>query len=243
MTGPPDLVVIGAAGPDASAAYAAVAAQRMGRAAGLLTTLPSDPPLPDGIQTITIDPGASARLSAEHVPWTWLDTEILLAAPMAGELDPAMLGRFSRSLVGVIARGFLRGLNPAADPDALSILPPAGVLFLAESELPEAPDGQRLPIGATPIALSAGPLHGIRLSWQGRWRTVSEDSETRHDWTSAAIGVLAAAFLVRLTETRDPALAARFAAAALTLLPTTTPLPLTEIPTRKEVEAALNPEA
>ena len=242
MTGPPDLVVIGAAGPDASATYAAVAAQLMDRAVGLLTSLPPDSPLPDGIQTITIQPGASARLSAEHVPWPWLDTEILLAAPMAGEVDPAMLGRFSRSLVGVIARGFLRGLNPAGDPDALSILPPAGVLFLAESELPESPDGPRLPIGATPIALSAGPLHGIRLSWQGHWHIISDDNGTRREWTSGAIGVLAAAFLVRLTETRDPALAARFAAAALTLLPTTTPLPFKEIPTRKEVDAAVNHE-
>ncbi len=245
MTGPPDLVVIGAAEPNSAATYAAVAAQRLGRAAGLLTTPASDSPFPDDLQAIAIETAAAPRLSAEHVPWPWLDTEILLAAPYGGEVDPAMLGRFSRSLVGVVAHGFLRSLNPEGqavtpprDHADLSILPRAGVIFLAENELPETPDGPRLSIGATPIALSAGPLHGIRLWWQGRWRVISEDDSTRRDWPDGVIGVLAAAFLVRLTETRSPIVAAGFAATTLALLPATASSLLSNIPTRDAVDAA-----
>ena len=246
MTGPPDLVVIGAAEPNAAATYAAVAAGRLGRTTGLLTTPSSDSPVPDNLQAISIETAPAARLSAEHVPWPWLDTEILLAAPSGGEVDPAMLGRFSRSLVGVVARGFLRGLNhdgqaatsPRDNVD-LSILPPAGALFLAENELPETPDGPRLSIGVTPIALSVGPLHGIRLWWQGRWRAVGEDNRTRREWPDGVIGALAASFLVRLTETRSPTVAADFAATTLALLPATGSSLLSDIPTRDAVDAAM----
>ena len=245
MIGPPDLVVLGAAEPNAAATYAAVAAQRLGRAAGLLTTFASGAPGPDELHAISIETAAAPRLSAEHVPWPWLDTEILLAAPFGGEVDPAMLGRFSRSLVGVVAHGFLRRLNPDGDASTptrhhadLSILPPAGALFLAENELPETQDGPRLPIGVTPIALSVGPLHGIRLWWQGRWRIISEDDSARREWPDGVIGALAAAFLVRLTETRSPILAAAFAATTIALLPTNASSLLGAIPTREAVDAA-----
>ncbi len=216
-TAAPDFVAIG--GPKSPAAFGALTALRLGRSAGLLT----GDTLPAGERETLVSSGAPvafgpAPLRAEHIPWAWLDAEIVLAAPMADEIDHTMLGRFSRSLVGVMGAAAL-GLTGV------------GAVFVAEQDVPAGPV-------AAPIALSLGPRNGARLWWQGGWQDVPADARTRRDADPPILAAAAAAFLTRLTETRDATAAARFAAAAAALLPPAPRFTLEDIPTREAIADA-----
>ena len=144
MTGnTPDFVAIG--GPTSPAAFAALTAVRLGRSAGVLVadSLPAyerETLVSVGVEVAFGPP----QLRAEHIPWSWLDAEIVLAAQSDDEVDSAMLGRFGRSLIGLIARG-----SEAAGHQPSPLAPGAGALFFAE------PDAQADRIAA-PIALSLG---------------------------------------------------------------------------------------
>ena len=219
MTGAiPDFVAIG--GPQSPAAFAALTALRLGRSAGLLV----GDALPAHERETLVSVGVEVafgppQLRADHIPWSWLDAEIVLAAPAADEIDQSMLGRFSRSLVGVIGQTGSR-------------FPGVGALFLPEDETHDSPD-------PAPIALSLGPEAGVRLWWQGAWRDIASDPRARREANPPVLAATAAAFLVRLTETRDAVKASGFAAATATLLPPTPRFSLEDIPTREAIAAAL----
>ena len=227
MTGnTPDFVAIG--GPTSPATFAALTAVRLGRSAGVLVadTLPAyerETLVSVGVEVAFGPP----QLRAEHIPWSWLDAEIVLAAQSDDEVDSAMLGRFGRSLIGLIARG-----SEAAGHQPSPLAPGAGALFFAE------PDAQTGRIAA-PIALSLGLTAGLRLWWQGAWRDIASDPRARREANPPVLAATAAAFLVRLTETRDAVTASGFAAATAALLPPTPRFSLEDIPTREAIAAAL----
>ncbi len=217
----PDFVVVGGAG--SPAAYAALAAAKLGRSTGLLANNAYQADLAD-VHVVTADTG---RIGSEHVPYTWLDTEVLLVAPESDEVDSATLGRFSRSLIGLVARAFLQNGSLSL---AGGVVPPGvGALFLTEDDLPS--PSVNVP---APIALSVGPDAGVRLRWQGDWQVVG----AAQDADSRMLSALAAIFLVRLTETRDALSAAQFAAAAATLLPPSTEFSVESLPAREAIVAA-----
>ena len=177
-----------------------------------------------GVQVVTAN---TARIGSEHIPYTWLDTEVLLVAPEGDEVDSATLGRFSRSLIGLMARPFLQN-------GSLSLVggvapPGVGALFLEENDLPAS--SATVP---APIALAVGPDAGIRLWWQGSWRVVG----SALDADSRILAAVAAIFLVRLTETRDALSAAKSAAAAATLLPPPAEFSAESLPDREAIAAA-----
>jgi len=216
----PDFVAVGGAG--SPAVYAALAAAKLGRSTRLLANN-ANPVSVAGVQVVTAD---TARLSSEHVPYTWLDTEVLMVAPEGDEVDSATLGRFSRSLIGLVARAFLQN-------GSLSLVggvapPGVGALFFDEDDLPSL-----LTNVPAPIALSVGPKAGVRLWWQGNWQSVGS---ARHV-DSRILSALAAIFLVRLTETRDAFSAAKFAAAAATLLPSPSEFSEESLPNRDAISA------
>ena len=219
-SGHPDFVAVGGAG--SPAAFAALAAAKLGRSTGLLAnnTLPTD--LAD-VQVVTAD---TARIGSEHVPYTWLDTEVLLAAPEGDEVDSATLGRFSRSLIGLVARTFLQ--NGSLSLMGGVVPPGVGVLFLDEDDLPS--PSATVP---APIAFSVGPDAGVRLWWRGSWQVVGDARPA----DSRILSAVAAIFLVRLTETRDALSAARFAAAAAALLPPPSEFSAKSLPTRDAIVA------
>lgn len=217
--------MVGGAG--SPAAYAALAAAKLGRSTGLLANNAYQTDLAD-VQVVTAD---TARIGSEHVPYTWLDTEVLLVAPESDEVDSATLGRFSRSLIGLVARAFLQNGSLSL---AGGVVPPGvGALFLTEDDLPS--PSANVP---APIALSVGPGAGVRLRWQGGWQVVgpAQDADSR------MLSALAAIFLVRLTETRDALSAAQFAATAATLLPPSPEFSVESLPAREAIiAAATNP--
>ena len=209
-------------GAGSPAVYAALAAAKLGRSTGLLANNTNPPDLAD-VHVVTAD---TARISSGHVPYTWLDTEVLLVAPESDEVDSATLGRFSRSLIGLVAHAFLQNGSMSL---TTGVVPPGvGVLFLDEDDLPS--PSVNVP---TPIALSVGPDAGVRLWWQGGWQVVGGTRQT----DSRILSAVAAIFLVRLTETRDALSAAKFAAAAATLLPPSSEFSVESLPTREAIIA------
>lgn len=216
----PDFVAVGGAG--SPAAHAALAAAKLGRSTGLLSNNACATELAD-VRLVVAD---TTRISSEHVPYMWLDTEILLAAPEDDEVDSATLGRFSRSLIGLIARAFLR--NGSLSLVGGVVPPGVGALFLDEGDLPSLT--ANIP---APIALSVGSDAGVRLWWQEGWQVLGAARQA----DSRILAALAAIFLVRLTETRDALSAARFAAAAATLLPPPSAFSVESLPTREAIVA------
>ncbi len=219
---------------------AAVAAARLGRATGLLAA--SKPPAAFAelltSMRVTVVAGP-ATLRAEHIPWTWLDAEIVLAAPAAHEIDSLMLGKFSRSLVGVITqRGSgHEGASPDTPPPS-TLFPGIGALICAEHDLQAGKDVNPLDAPEAPIIVTLSPTLRVRLRWQDTWREIAPGSHVRRAEDPAILATTAAAFLIRLTETRDAVSAARFAAAAASLLPDTQPLSTDDFPTREAIIAA-----
>lgn len=225
MTGsPPDFVAVG--GPTAATAFAALTAARLGRSTGLLVTdsLPvqeRESLVPAGIELAF----GSSLLRAEHIPWSWLDAEIVLASRFATDIDSALLGRFGRSLIGIMAGG-----SDAADRQPGFPFSGAGALFFTETE------AETASIGA-PIALSLGPENGLRLWWQERWLPIASTPKARREPGPLILAAASTAFLVRLTETRNAITASQFAAGMAVLLPETPRLTLEDIPNRDAIIA------
>ena len=254
-----------------AAAYAAAAAHRLGRRAGIVTSHGTDLTLDGGLPVeieIASTPASEStafrnvdrgggrreqyvtsraqRLDVEQVPYSWLDAQIVLAAPVLGEVDPTMLGRFRKSLIGAAGQGWLRRWAGNPDTpltqrrlDALGALPPIGALFLSNEDINGDIDGLSALMPDTPIiVVTLGPA-GARLRWQGAWREVPPFPATERDATGAG-DVFAAAFLVRLAETRDPSVAATFASAAASL--SVEAIGVDCAPTRNAVERRLGGE-
>ena len=249
-----------------SAAYAAVAAHNLGRQVGIVTSFGPDlalDALPSGIeiantsapQTTTFRNEAplgsgprrqyvtaqASPLDVEQVPWPWLDTQVLLAAPVLGEVDATMLGRFQKSLVGVEAQGWLRRWDGSTETPlaqrglaTLAVLPAVGVLFLSEEDFAEGLDRLTEELGQTPIALVTQASRGAQLWWQERWQAVPAYPVAREIDSTGAGDVFAAAYLVRLSETRDPLTAARFANAMASL--SVEGVGMESVPQRRAVE-------
>ncbi|MBI4236563.1 MAG: ribokinase [Chloroflexi bacterium] len=248
-----------------AAAYAAMMAHRLGRRVGVATSYGPDLPLaelPEGIEvavtpserttTFRNDPAPEGRrqyveavashLDLEQVPWAWLDSQIVLAAPVLDEVDPTLLGRFQDSLVAAAAQGWLRRWEGPQTPlrrrglEVLAALPPLGALFLSQEDFSGDLESSLADLGRTPIALVTHGSRGAQLWWQGRWQQVPAYPAREVDPTGAG-DVFAAAFLVRLSEVRDPLVAAQFASAAASLK--VEGQGLAAVPTRAAVEARL----
>ncbi|MBI4328564.1 MAG: ribokinase [Chloroflexi bacterium] len=250
----PDFVVLGhvtqdyvngVSRPGGAAAYAAVAAHRLGRKVGLLTSTAPELPLqylPSEIEVVSVPGPATttfrndyspegrrqavlalaAPLNLTHVPWAWLDTQVLLLAPVVGEVDSTLIGRFRKSLVGVAAQGWLRRWSEIGGPvsvlgiEALRGLPTVGAVFLSEEDFVGTEEDVVAALERTPIIVVTHGARGARLWWQGQWLEVPAFPASEVDPTGAG-DVFAAAYLVRLSETRDPVKAALFASAAASL--------------------------
>ncbi len=249
-----------------SVSYAAVTASRLGRNVGIVTSCEDDLPLgaylpsevgvartsapvtttfrnqQTGSGRTQYVSAKAERLDVEHIPYEWLDTQILLAAPVINEVDPTMLGRFRRSLIGAAGQGWLRRWSGAPDTPigrdditALATLPPVGALLLSDEDFDGGLDALDPILGSTaPITVVTHGGAGADLHWAGDWHPIEPFRAHETDPTGAG-DVFAAAFLVRLSETRDPMVAARFASAAASLSVEASG-PLGSAPTREAVE-------
>ncbi|MBV9121071.1 MAG: hypothetical protein JOZ39_10210 [Chloroflexi bacterium] len=223
--------------PGGAAWYAAAAASKLGCSVGVLTAGgPEVNSLRDLPNTAVIslegrkstsfenayDDGhrrqvlrsLAPRIVADLLPPEWSHAPVVLLAPVASEVPESTARLFGHSVVGVAPQGYMRKLV-AGEPvlyqswrRAEDMLPHVQAVIFSEEDLQghgEAWLGFCGPV----LAMTRGSA-GCDLIHCGKRRTVAGFPREDVDPTGAG-DVFAAAFLLKLRESRDPFVAARFA--------------------------------
>lgn len=247
-----------------TAAYAAITARRLGATVTVVTRAhPADTRHPslDGIAVVNL-PGeltttfhniyengrrrqlvraVAAPIFAHEVPAALWEADVVLLGPVAQEVDPAIAPR-PRGLVGVVPQGWLREWDEYGRVYGIPwycagrVLPHTDVLVVSTQDLTADPDFARRARTAAPIVVITLAAQGCALYVEGAERLVPPRPAQEVDPTGAG-DVFAAAFLIRLHETRDPVQAAYFA--NITASFSVEGQGVSGIPTRAQVEAYL----
>lgn len=250
--------------PGGAAAYASMQAHRLGlKAAAVTSCSPEVSPaemLPHvqwhvvaSASTTTFENryGAAGReqnvldvampLGAAHVPPSWQHSPVVLLAPVIGDVDPDMGLLFPKtSLVGLGGQGWLRRLEGSSvrpgdvDPEDLWLNGDVVFVSVEDVEEPEAVAAWQKHV---PVVVLTRGRDGCTV-WDGDGRHDVPAFSTREIDPTGAGDVFAAAFLVSLHESGDTVHAARFGAAAASLLVSSGGL--NGVATRAEIEAVLH---
>lgn len=160
-----------------------------------------------------------SRAGPVHVgplPETWRRPDVLLLAPLAGEIEGALAPTFEAEAVGAVAQGWVRDFAPdgAVSPrewrDPGAALAGVHVLFVSQHDLP--PGGQEPRDFLTWV-----PMVAVTRGWRGailhtRDATHEVPGLPRPEVDPTGAGdVFATAFLVRYHETGDALESAAFA--------------------------------
>jgi 1D-myo-inositol 3-kinase len=225
-------------------AYASIQATRLGLRAAVVTSAPGSMDLGGLLPGVEVHRVPSRRatsfrncyedghrtqfvlararsLALTDVPDAWQAAPIVLLGPVCGEVPPDLTSLFAHSLLGLTAQGWLRRVDRQQRvtrrdwPNSRS-LESAYAVFASEDDL--AADTSVLDrwAGLFPVVAYTRASRGACLHVDGRWCHIDAFPEREMDPTGAG-DVFAAAFLARLREAGDPALAARFAAAAASI--------------------------
>jgi sugar/nucleoside kinase (ribokinase family) len=150
------------------------------------------------------------------LPEEWRRPEVLLLAPLAGEIEGALAPTFEAEAVGAVAQGWVRAfapdgtVSPAEWRDPGAALSGVHVLFVSQHDLP--PGGLRPRDFLTWV-----PMVAVTCGWRG---AVLHTRDATHEVPgfprpevdpTGAGDVFATAFLVRYHETGDALEAAAFA--------------------------------
>lgn len=248
-----------------TASFSALTAKALGLRVGIVTSAGPDAPLQalDGIPLVNspsqystmfenIQSPAGRRqvlhhqaalISYEDIPLPWRDAPIVHLGPIAAELDPQLVEKFPNSLLGITPQGWMRAWDgdgrvracPWQDQDRALAAAAAVVLSVEDvlnrdlELLEEMAHHTRL------LCVTEGEA-GAVLHWNGDRRRFRPMSVHEVDTTGAG-DIFAAAFFIRMHDTRDPWEAARFATQLAARSVTRTGLD--GIPTRQEIEECL----
>lgn len=244
--------------------YAALTAKAMGLRVGIVTSVGEDAPMQvlDGLQIVNIPTALSTTfeniktengrrqtlhhraesISFEHVPQTWRNAPIVHLAPIAQELDHKLMGQFPASFVGVTPQGWMRGWDEngrvyakAWENREQALGRVGGVVMSVEDVNRDLELVESLAHQAKVLCLTEGEMGSI-LHWNGDRRRFRAPAVKEVDATGAG-DIFAAAFFVRLHQTRDPWEAARFATNLASH--SVTRVGLDGIATRGEIESCL----
>jgi hypothetical protein len=244
-----------------TAAYAGLMARALGLRVGIVTACGTDAPLqalsglpvasfpgefsttfqniylPEGrVQTLL---HTAPTLDYYNVPDPWRDAPIVHLGPVAQEVEPGLVRKFPSALLGVTPQGWLRAwdrqgkVHPSEWPEQAFVLERCGAAVISLEDVGR--DESRIEEMAASCHVLAVTENasGCRLFWNGDVRRFRAPDVLEVDATGAG-DVFAAAFFVRLFETRDPWEAARFAT-QLASISVTRPH-LGGIPTRAEID-------
>lgn len=160
--------------------------------------------------------GRAHPLDGADVPPEWRRATVVHLAPVANEVDPALITLFSNSLVGLTPQGWLRQwdaegrVSARSWPAAAATLPLAAVTVLSDEDLPDVATLTRYRGWARLLVLTRGAA-GCTVYLDDEERDVPAPEVTAVNATGAG-DVFAAAFLMRLLQTAgNPWEAARFA--------------------------------
>jgi len=247
-----------------TSAYAALTAQALGLRAGIVTSSASDMPLEslEGIpvysipaststtfENVYLDSGRTQVLHAraetilpENIPQVWSSAPIIHLAPIAAEIQPDLAAGLSATLLGVTPQGWLRTWDDSGRVHAIPwegaglILPKAGAVVLSMEDVARDLEQIERIAHQTRILCVTEGAAGSVVYWNGDRRRFRAPSVNEVDSTGAG-DIFAAAFFVRLYNTRDPWEAARFATQVASL--SVARSGLDGIPSPKEIEDCL----
>ncbi|MBC8447851.1 MAG: ribokinase [Chloroflexi bacterium] len=218
--------------------FAAITAARLGRRPAVLTRAAADLPLAEalpGVEVLRLPSpvtttfenvyGPTGRHQIVHavaeplrcsdVPPDWQRIPIVLLGPLVQEIGPDMAACFE-GLIGVTPQGWMRQWNDAGRVSsrpwdcAEHVLLAADVLVLSEEDL----GGDLAPlheyVRLCPTVVLTTGWQGATVFLEGERYEVPPRPAREMDPTGAG-DIFTAAFLIRLEETGDPLLAARFA--------------------------------
>ena len=184
----------------------------------------------------------AAPILLNHIPQVWRSAPIIHLAPIAGELDSSLAEQLSGSLIGVTPQGWMRAWDENGQVYAKAwknsdqILSHAGAVVMSVEDVnrdlelvEEMAHRTRL------LCLTEGDT-GAVLYWNGDRRRFRPPVMEEVDGTGAG-DIFAAAFFVRLYQTRDPWEAARFATQLAAR--SVARIGLNGIPTSQEIEECL----
>lgn len=247
-----------------SAVYSALTARALGLRVGVVTAWGNELPLHplEGIPVVSGEAAASTifeniytpngriqylrqvapKIDLAIVPEAWRRARILHLAPVAQEVDALLPAGFRPALLGLTPQGWMRAWDesgrvyPCAWQGAEAALQAAGAVVFSVEDV--GGDEERIEQYAhfgRLLAVTEGGA-GARVFWHGDSRRFRAPKVEEVDATGAG-DVFAAAFFVRLLETRDPWEAARFANRVASI--SVTRLGIQGIPTSKEIQACL----
>ena len=261
-----DLLPDGGLGLGGTVSYAATTAQRMGYRVGVVTSTGPNLDVAQVLPFAQIACHQSAEttvfeniyvdgerkqilhqragnLHCDHVPRPWRTAPIVHLGPLDQEIDEGVFHCFDdQVLIGVTPQGFLRRWDDQGRVSFVDWNPPESVLrrinvlVLSEQDIPD-PDGLVRTWGQF--------IDVIVLTRAEKGATVFHDAEPcdyparpsqQIDPTGAG-DVFAAAFMIRLIETKDPCQAAQFANAVASF--SIEGPGVSGIPMRHQVEAYL----
>lgn len=177
-------------------------------------------------------------LDLSMIPEVWRNTPIVHLGPVLQEVDPKLARAFPNSFVGVTPQGWLRAANRDHQvtftewPEARYVLETANAAVLSMEDVQGNEDLIEEMVSSIRVLAVTEGASGARIYWNGDVRYFRAPVTHEVDPTGAG-DIFAAAFFIRLYQTRDPWEAARFAtqlAAASVTRPG-----LMAIPTAEEV--------
>lgn len=231
--------------PGGAALYAGLAAHRLGRSVGLVTSFGPDFPrdvFPPDIQVVHVPAsqtttfryeadregramtllGRARDLEVGHLPSEWKAAELVLLCPNANEVDPYLAAEFSEGAVAAAAQGWLRArgaggaITPALWEDAALVLPHVQAVFLSDEDVGPYQEEVLEWFERIPLGVITLGSRGAHLFVSGERYVIEADQADEVDETGAG-DVFAAAFLIHYQREGNPWEAAAFAACAAAL--------------------------
>ncbi len=244
--------------------YAALTARALGLRVGIVTSSGEGAPMGalEGIHIVNVPSEHSttfenlkttngrkqtlhhqaAPIVLDHIPQAWRSAPIIHLAPIAREVDPALAGKLSGSLVGVTPQGWMRAwdengqVTMCAWENNEQALRHAGAVVMSVEDINRDLELVEMMAHNTRILCLTEAEAGVVLYWNGDRRRFRPTAVEEVDATGAG-DIFAAAFFVRLHSTRDPWEAARFATQLAAR--SVTRAGLNGIPTSQEIEECL----
>jgi hypothetical protein len=182
------------------------------------------------------------RIDFQRVPENWRSPAILHLGPIASEMDSVPPESFSPALLGLTPQGWMRQWSadgrvfPALWENAEPALRRAGAVVISREDVSGDEELIEQMAHQTRVLAVTEAAAGAVLYWNGDRRRFRAPPVREVDATGAG-DVFAAAFFVRLWNTRDPWEAARFA--TLVASRSITRVGLDGIPTPREIEECL----